>query len=273
MSEKLLNTERTFLTDEETAHLGTLTVHHPPGTFGVTPASRVTLEAIGRHQTLLEGRGADWGCGCGILALAASRCSNVKSVIGLDIERANVEIARQNALVNCCENVMFVESNSFSPRDARDIEVLASFGGKFDFLIVNPPSSDGDDGFGFRRIVLRDARDYLRMGALCLVSISLQYGRRRIERLQADVPGYTFEGLLATTDWVPFDLRRADLLDCVRLYAAEEERGGLPYEFSRPDTNDEHPMNARSALEHFERSGQSPLSKWQTYLFRRDGPL
>ena len=99
------------------------------------------------------------------------------------------------------------------------------------------------------------------------LSVSYQYGQQRVERLCQDVPGFVYGGVLASTDWVPIDVARPDLLHCLDLYAAEERRGGVPYTFKNPDRTEDEPMNAQAALANFHRTGQSPWSKWQTHLF------
>ncbi len=53
----------------------------------------------------------------------------------------------------------------------------------------------------------------------------------------------------------------------VELYAAEEQAGGPLYEFHHPTATDQI-LNAQSALAHYQQTGQSPLSQWQTHLFR-----
>ncbi|MBI2160392.1 MAG: hypothetical protein HYU25_08465 [Candidatus Rokubacteria bacterium] len=74
--------------------------------------------------------------------------------------------------------------------------------------------------------------------------------------------------MLASTSWVPFNLGRPDLLDCLELYARCEREGGPEYSFPSPDSPGKW-MNARAALERFRVTGESPLTKWQTLLFRR----
>ena len=134
-----------------------------------------------------------------------------------------------------------------------------------DFILANPPSSEGDDGFGYRRVVLRGARIFLVPGGVVFLSVSYQYGMSRVERLCQDAPGFEYRGVLASTDWVPFDLNRPDLLHCSHLYADEERRGGFEYAFRHP--RHEQTMTAQAALAHYEQTGDSPLSKWQTHLF------
>jgi hypothetical protein len=99
------------------------------------------------------------------------------------------------------------------------------------------------------------------------LSISYQYGQQRLGRLGQQIPGISYGGVLTSTDWVPFDLQRSDLLHCLEVYANEESRGGLKYAFLDPETTDVS-IDARAALETFRRAGLSPLTKWQTHLFR-----
>ena len=103
--------------------------------------------------------------------------------------------------------------------------------------------------------------------------ISYQYSSRRIAGLAEDVSGYRYEGVAASTDWVPFDQRRKDLASQLVAYAAEEEHGGLHYTFLAGDDPADGHASAREALERYRTTGKSPLSKWQMHLYRREnGP-
>ena len=258
---------QTELSNEATCGLGVLRIQHPPCTFPVSPASRVSLRAIGTSPELLSGTGIDWGSGTGILSIAAARIRAVAAVYGLDIVQENVAAARESARLNGVDDkTAFFHADSFSPFDKTESDRVKALNGQVQFILANPPSSDGDDGFDFRRRVLRESSDFLVDGGLVFLSISLQYGQRRIASLTDDVVGFTHGGVLATTDWVPF-LNRPDLVDCLKAYVTEEQRGGLNYTFALADdlTNDR--VNARTAMEFYERTGQSPLSKWQTHLF------
>jgi hypothetical protein len=113
------------------------------------------------------------------------------------------------------------------------------------------------------------ARAYLRQGGLVLLNISFQYGSDRVMEL-ARLDGFRYEGVAATTDWVPFDLGRAELLDCLKIYALEEEKGGVGYAFGE-DGSSGRIIDAREAFANFRRHGVSPLSKWQTHSFRYIG--
>jgi hypothetical protein len=247
--------------------LGEICLHHPPGTFAVTPASRISIQAIGECRSLLSGIGLDWGSGVGGLAVAAAKIASVKRVVGLEISEANVQTAIRNAADNGVQDkVAFLLSDSFVPQTREGRSTLDAISGQVGFLLANPPSSEGDDGFDYRRRILREARTFLADGAVVLLSISSQYGADRIDALAGDIAGYVHRGISASTDWVPFDLGRPDLLHCLELYAEEEERDGYEYAFRGPQNDDT--LNARSALKTFRRTGDNPLSMWQTHLFQ-----
>ena len=260
--------ECTLLTAEESNGLGELTFLHPPGTFALTPASLIALQAIAQNQNLLSGSGLDWGSGVGCLAIAACRIPRVTCVTGLEMSAANVAIAQENARLNgVAEKAEFVEADSYEPRQAEQKSRMAALRGKIDFLIANPPSSETGDGFGYRRAILQGAREFLRDGAVVFLSVSFQYGPDRVRDLCARFPQFSFRRVLAATKWVPFDVARPDLLVCLELYAEEERKGGIPYLF--PDrTNSDHTyLNARTVLARFFETGESPLTRWQSLLF------
>ncbi|HRQ38423.1 MAG TPA: methyltransferase [Chloroflexota bacterium] len=259
------------LTAADTGGLGKIEIHQPPGAFALTPASRIALQTIGAHRHLLAGVGLDWGCGAGCLGITAVQIPTVSQVIGLDIEPANIAAALHNAALNgVADRLSFFLADSYTPFAADDQAVLAAYAGRVDFILANPPTSEGDDGFGFRRVVLAGARPFLKPGGLVFLNVSYQYGRDRIHRLTQEIPGFIYGGLLSSTDWVPFDMQRPDLHHCVELYAAEERAGGPLYEFRHPAAPDQI-LNAQAALAHFQQTGQSSLSQWQTHLFRYEG--
>lgn len=88
---------------------------------GSHPTTRLCLEWLERHvtpgATLL-----DYGCGSGILAIAAARLG-AGAVSGVDIDPLAVEAARANA-----------ESNAVSARFADSAEALA---GEYDLVVAN----------------------------------------------------------------------------------------------------------------------------------------
>jgi hypothetical protein len=74
------NHNRTIFVAEATAGLGEIQILHPPGTFALTPASRIAVQAIGKYQHLISGYGIDWGSGTGCLAITAAKIDYVKHV-------------------------------------------------------------------------------------------------------------------------------------------------------------------------------------------------
>ena len=264
---------RTIIEEKNTKGLGRFVFQHPEGSFALTPASMITLEAVFQHQALLFGKGIDWGCGTGCLAITAGRVEKVTQVIGLDICAENICAARQNIKDNSVEGKVEVElSDSYVPRTSLGRQKMEAYRQQTHFVLANPPASQGDDGFGYRRSVLRGARNYLEKGGVVFLSISYQYGKTRIADLSRQIQGYAYGGLLSSTGWVPFDLQRPELFRCLETYVEEERRGGSEYQFQDPQAGEvESWMNAEEALAYYQRTGRSPFSKWQTHLFNFEG--
>lgn len=253
---------------EETNGLGALVFRHPDGTFALSPASHVALSAIFDNHGLLRGDGIDWGCGSGCLAIAAARAAAVESVIAIDINPLNIAAARENAVENeVARKLVASVGDSYRAFDRDGIAAMNRAKGTADFIVSNPPASDGDDGFGFRRVVARGALEYLKRDGLLLLNISSQYGETRIAEIERCAPGLEYERVLASSGLVPFDLRRGDLYDCLLDYAATEARGEPRYEFVAPDRAT--PLTATQALEEYRATAASPLSRWEMHLFRR----
>ena len=264
--------DSSFLGEECTKGLGRLSFQHPAGTFSLTPASHILIDAIIRNQDLLNGIGVDWGSGIGCLAILAARIKSVLKVYGLEISEENVKVAEINAEENgVSDKVRFMPADSYSPFSSEDKQEFDELHGKVDFILANPPSSDWDDGFGFRRIVLKGAKEYLKEHGIVFLNISYQYGIKRVESLYQAIKGFNYMGVCASTDLVKFDLNRPDLLDCLNLYAREESNGGMEYTFFNGCCTGDGYMNARSALDRFNKSGESPLTKWQTHMFKYTG--
>ena len=264
-----LDSHRTLLTLDQNGPLGTIEILHPAGTFAPTPATLIAVEAIAEKRALLSGTGLDWGSGVGCLAIAAARIETVGSVTGLEISSENLVAAQRNAARNgVAHKTAFLLSESFSPLGEDDRKLLDALRGQTDFILANVPSSEGDDGFGYRRIVLRGARDFLCPDGVVFLNVSYQYGADRVRLLTEACPSFVWDGILASTDWVPFDLSRPDLLQCLQAYAQEEQRGGLAYTFPCPEGPQEKRLSAREALVRFQKTGQNPWTKWQVHLFR-----
>jgi methylase of polypeptide subunit release factors len=255
--------------EETTNGLGKVKLYHPKGTFGLTPASNILIKAIMDNQNLLFGSGIDWGCGIGCLAIFAARIKAVDKIYGLDIAQPNIDAAIINSQENQVANkVCFMLADSYQPFSLQDQSALERMKGKINFILANPPSSEGDDGFAFRRIVVNDAKKYLSSGGIILLNISFQYGMKRIESLYKDIAGYRYLGIAASTDYVSFDLSRPDLLECLKIYVKEEQKGGYEYTFVNQNTE---LINANTALENYIENGKSPLTKWQTHILKYIG--
>ena len=267
MKETTVGTCSSIIGNDVLCHTGQISLKHPEETFAITPASLITLEAIDNNIHLLNGNGIDWGCGSGCLAIAAAKHSNVRSVVGLDIMEKNIKISIKNAAANgVSHKTQFIRSDSFIPCDPAHKGFVERLKGNVNFILANPPFSSHDDGFTFRRRILREANEFLVKDGLFFLIISVQYGRRRIDELTETLPGIAHQGVLSTTDWVEFDLKRNDLFEYLKQYVEEEMRGGLTYEFADPQGTG-NIIDARTSLTIFVEEGLSPLSKWQTHLF------
>ncbi|MBN1907493.1 MAG: methyltransferase [Deltaproteobacteria bacterium] len=254
------------LNEETTKGLGNLKFYHPMGTFSLTPASNILLKAIIDNQNLFSGIGIDWGCGVGCLALLAARIKSVRKIYGLDISEQNIDAAVINTDINNLnEKVHFMIADSYKPYSPENRAELERLKGKFNFILANPPSSHGDDGFEFRRTILKGSKDYLIGDGIVLLNISLQYGIKRVESLCNEIEGVEYLGITASSGFVPFDLSRPDLLDCLNIYAREEQNGGYLYSFGM-DGDDDF-LSAQEALDLHKKTGRSPLTKWQTHIF------
>lgn len=266
-----LGKEESILNEDFTNGLGRLAFYHPYGTFPLTPASHIMLKAMSLHKNALCGTGIDWGTGIGCLAILAAKINEVNRIYGLDISKENIETAQKNALSNnVADKVRFLQGDSYRPYSEEDQREINNLRGNVNFIVSNPPSSDRDDGFEFRRIVMNGAKSFLKKGGIVLLNVSFQYGAQRVASLHCKESGFSYVGIAASTDWEPFDLKRPDLLHCLNDYAEEESRGGIEYTFgSGANINNFH--NAQSALKEYQRTGISPLTKWQTHLFQYHG--
>jgi predicted RNA methylase len=265
-----LPADETVLTEEVIGPLAPVSIRHPAGTYPLTPASAVSLEAISRHPHLFAGIGIDWGCGNGCLAIVAAKLPAVRRVLGLDIAAENVRIARENAELNgVADSATFILADSFRALTSDGAALLEKLKGSVDFVVANPPASEGDDGFSYRRMILEGAGEFLRNEGSVFLQISIQYGATRIERLAGEGGSktYRWEGAIASTAWVPFDLERDDLRQQIEDYVAAEERGEPEYRFGNPLQIGGPLISAREAFAIYRESGMSPLTQWQVHRF------
>jgi len=245
---------------DDVGDLGPVRVEVAPGGGPVTPASRVCARAIARCRDLLRGVGIDWGTGTGLLAILAARIPAVERVVAVEYDPSAVAVARANAASNgVSDRVEVIRADLFAAFDPADRATLRGLEGRADFLLANPPASDDGDGLEWRRRVLGTARPLLRPRAVVLLQVAAHYGDTRIRGLVDE--GYRYEGLVESSPWVPFDLGREDLRRALRVYAAEEGRGGLPYDFHLADGRR---ISAQEALA----GVGDPLTRWQVHRYR-----
>lgn len=136
-------------------HIAGLGLWSQPGIFNwdrIDPGSALLLEQL----PAFSGNGADFGCGIGVLSLAALASSAVRHLTLIDIDRRAIEAARSNV------------------RDPRvelrwaDLREPGSAPGGLDFIVMNPPFHDGgaeDKALG--QMFIRRAADALRPGGTC----------------------------------------------------------------------------------------------------------
>ncbi len=258
-----------LLTEECVGRYAPIRIRQPEGTYHLTPASRITLATIAERQGLLSGVGIDWGCGTGCLAIVAAKIPAVQRVIGLESSERDVEAAAENAVLNgVADRVTFLHSDSFRPYAETDRHTLTRLERAVDFIVANPSASHGDDGFSLRRRVIAEASVFLKDRALVCLQISIQYSGARIDALVRDHAGYSHEGVLGSTPWVPFDLTRDDLRLQLDEYVDEERSGGICYEFGDPRNGGASAIDATAALDLYREGGMSPLTQWQVHAFR-----
>jgi methylase of polypeptide subunit release factors len=221
---------------------------------------------MARQRDELFGSGVDWGCGVGVLSIAAARLEAVDRVVGLDLSRGNVSAAEANAVANnVAGTAVFAVSDSFDPVDANGRSLLEPLRGRLDFLVANPPCRTANDGFDFRRRLIRDGAEFLRPGGLALVQALSAYGAGRVEELAGTE--YRYERVSLGTDLVPLDFRRRQLQWQLDVYVAEERRGGEAYEFFSGGTA-KGPLTAVDTLRAL-RAGETIFGRWQVHRFRR----
>ncbi|GBU18330.1 MULTISPECIES: methyltransferase [Methylobacterium] len=139
-------------------HIDNLALCTQPGVFSwdrIDPGTALLLETL----PPLSGRGADLGCGLGILARAVLGSPAVTALTLVDIDRRAVEMARRNVV---------------DPRASlrwEDLRVAEFETGRLDFVVMNPPFHDGgteDQALG--QTFVRRAAEMLRPGGALWVT-------------------------------------------------------------------------------------------------------
>lgn len=122
-----------------------------PGLFSwdrLDPGTSLLTE----HLPALSGKGADFGCGIGLLARAALASPKIETLTLVDLDRRAVECARHNVLD---PRAQFLWADVKAGLALRDLH----------FVIANPPFHEaGREDAGLGQIFLRRAHESLRRG-------------------------------------------------------------------------------------------------------------
>jgi 16S rRNA (guanine1207-N2)-methyltransferase len=139
-----------------------------PGVFSwdrPDPGSALLL----KHLDGLAGRGADLGCGVGLLSLAALRSPSVSGLVCADLDRRAMDAARRNI---DDPRVRFLHA---------DVRLGDSALTDLDFVIMNPPfHSAGQEDRSLGLAFISAAANALRRGGVCrlVANIALPYEGR-----------------------------------------------------------------------------------------------
>lgn len=126
-----------------------------PGIFSWNrpdPGSLLLME----HLPELVGRGADLGCGLGLLSHHVLQSEKVTQLTLIDIDRRAIEMAHRNVQD---ERIKFLWQDArVGPKDITDL----------DFIIMNPPFHDsGEEDHGLGQAFMARASAMLRKGGVC----------------------------------------------------------------------------------------------------------
>lgn len=234
-----------------------------PGTFSITPASRITSRAVAISSNI-SGNIIDWGCGGGLLALIAASKQPVKNVIGLDYDSNNIKQSIENAkLNNLSKTVHFFKSDSFEPFDHANKSYMESLKGKIDCIVANPPASSFDDGFNFRRRIINEAKFYLKDGGSLILQALSYYGINRFicGAKQASKGGeYIYNGIIASSEWVKLGEGGYDMRKQLEQYVYEEEKIDGERYYCGPKN-----LTATEVYEDWNKTGVIPECKWAVH--------
>jgi 16S rRNA (guanine1207-N2)-methyltransferase len=136
-----------------------------PGVFSwdrLDPGSALLLDHLGE----LAGRGADLGCGVGVLARAALESGAVSEILLVDLDRRAVEAAQRNI---ADPRALFLQHDlRRPPAGLTDL----------DFVIMNPPfHAGGAEDRGLSAAFVGAAAQVLRKGGVCrlVANVALPY--------------------------------------------------------------------------------------------------
>jgi len=128
-----------------------------PGVFSwdrLDPGTHMLIE----HLPALAGRGADFGCGIGILARAVLASDAVTELTLVDIDRRAIE---------CAEHNLDTPRAKFLWHDLRDPHPELT---NLDFVVMNAPFHDaGQEDKGLAQAFVKRAAESLRKGGVCVM--------------------------------------------------------------------------------------------------------
>lgn len=126
-----------------------------PGVFSwdrIDPGTELLLQ----HLPALSGRGADFGCGIGVLARAVLSSATVKQITLIDIDRRAIEAAQRN---------LDDPRLRFCWADVRDRNLDLA---ELDFVAMNAPFHDGGtEDKALAQSFVKRAAEVLRKGGVC----------------------------------------------------------------------------------------------------------
>jgi 16S rRNA (guanine1207-N2)-methyltransferase len=133
-----------------------------PGVFSwnrIDPGSALLMAQLLAHRPALAGRGADFGCGIGVLSRAVLVSPAVTHLTLIDIDR--------RALAMACRNLQnIIDETRITPRwaDARTLNDLSGL----DFVVMNPPFHEGGiENQALGQNFIQRAALALRAGGVC----------------------------------------------------------------------------------------------------------
>lgn len=135
-------------------HLDEIALWTQPGVFSwnrIDPGSALLMD----HLPLLSGKGADLGCGLGVLAQKVLTSPKVASLAMIDLDRRAIDMAKRN---------VSDERARFMWADARTTSDLMSL----DFIVMNPPFHEGGlENQSLGQSFIQRAAAMLRNGGSC----------------------------------------------------------------------------------------------------------
>jgi 16S rRNA (guanine1207-N2)-methyltransferase len=163
----------------------TLGAWSQPGVFSwdrVDPGSALLLD----HLPVLSGRGADFGCGVGILSRAILASAKVEQIVLIDIDRRAIECARRNI------------GDARATFHWADVRAGAPKLSELDFVVMNAPFHDaGTEDRALPISFVKRAAEVLRSGGVCWLTANrhlpyeevMRAAFRRVE-LKIETGGY-----------------------------------------------------------------------------------